>query len=186
MAEKKSRDKTVKGGGRKPSLAAMLRETRKFSKNIAAVLRTYDPELGKPRLVRKPAKKAVVREMPGVPRGIMVLRPDQLDSVGLPAELVAAIRSDFARAQSQHPQVERDVTAEQVEQDLQKHGQSGLLVNSCGEGCHVNITIARPHIIPLREGSEELTAVAQLPIETIPDLVKTLREMCETRGVACP
>ena len=160
-------------------------------KRAVALRNELDKSLGRPKVVSRAKKpmERVVREMqaPGVPRGIMVLRPDQLDSVGLPAELVAAIRGDIARTRAQHPDVELNVTAEQVERDLARGELSaGLLVGGCGCGGHINITIARPHIAPLREGSEELTAVAQLPIGTIPDLVKTLREMCEAGGVSCP
>lgn len=220
MAEKKSREKTVKGGGRKRGVPALLAAARKVSKELAAAIARE----GRPRLAVSRAKKPMVREMPmeesmrshwdnaeaarstiplsqrpepGVPRGIMVLRPDQLDQVGLPEALVKAIRSDMEHARSvarksmeaQQPAElgqRYDMSTDAADQMVNESDSPGLFINVCGCGGHVNLVISKPAIVPLKEGSENLVSAVQVDVRAIPGLISELRSIAESRGVSCP
>lgn len=221
MAEKKSRDKTVKGSGRKESVAALLRRAAGIKKALDRAIAAT----GKPRLVASRAKKPmerVVREMPGaprevsgaslrelfnrgdtvespgsVPRGIIVLRPDQLDKIGLPEALVNAIRSDMERGRSvarksmeaQQPAElgqRFDMSSDAADQMVNESDSPGLFINVCGCGGHVNLVISKPAIVPLKEGSENLVSAVQVDVRAIPGIISELRSIAEAKGVDCP
>ena len=157
---------------------------------------------GAPRLVASRAKKPmerVVREMPapGVPRGILVLRPDQLDAAGLPPAVVEAIKKDLDRARAeQRKSVEAqqpaelgqryDMSTDDADRMVNESDSPGLFVNVCGCGGHVNLVISKPAIVPLKEGSENLVSAVQVDVRAIPGLISELRSIAEARGVACP